>query len=134
MVCLIDADMETVPPESGVAATKATTRRALLTGLRNGNLEKAVEKMEADEEAAQTTGAIASAGMSSADRVEKAVKDAGVCVRLLLSLPHTLAASLPPACTGTGQLPPLAPRPLTPVTRVRYPPSAAHAARSCCPS
>ena len=39
-------------PKSDVAATKATTKRALLTGLRNGNLEKAVEKMEADEEAA----------------------------------------------------------------------------------
>ena len=38
--------------KSDVAATKATTKRALLTGLRNGNLEKAVEKMEADEEAA----------------------------------------------------------------------------------
>ena len=40
-------------PKHGVAAVKATTKRALLTGLRNGNLAKAVDKMEADEAAAR---------------------------------------------------------------------------------
>ena len=46
-------EMEDEKAMTGVAATKATTKKALLTGLRNGNLEKAVEKMEADEAAAE---------------------------------------------------------------------------------
>ena len=37
---------------------KAVTKRALLTGLRNGNLEKAVEKMEADEAAEAAAPAV----------------------------------------------------------------------------
>ena len=56
-------------PKSDVAATKATTKKALLTGLRNGNLEKAVEKMEADEAAAED-GAVAAGTAPEPEAVE----------------------------------------------------------------
>ena len=39
---------ESNAPATDVAASKAKTRGALLGGLRNGNLEKAVAKMEED--------------------------------------------------------------------------------------
>ena len=54
--------MEAAVPATDTARSKAKTRRALLAGLRNGNLEKAVDKMEADTAGAEAPRKVRTAG------------------------------------------------------------------------
>ena len=68
--------------KSDVAITKATTKRALLTGLRNGSLHKAVEKMEAD-----TNADTVEAGDERSSSTTPAMAEAGVGVGM--AVPHT---------------------------------------------
>ena len=75
--------------KSDVAITKATTKRALLTGLRNGSLHKAVENMEADTNADTVeAGDERSSSTGRPSPTTPAMAEAGVGVGM--AVPHTV--------------------------------------------